>query len=456
MALTRTARRIPIALLAALALLAVSCGSGSDGDSASAQDTATQDTATQDTATTDTASDQTEAVTNDDGGDADVAETEQVDVDQAQESTPEPEPEPTAVPEPTDEPTVAAEPTPATARDFSAVTEAVQSFVDERELNGAGLIIVERDEGVLYHEHFGEFDENRISLIASSSKMISAGVLLSLQEQGLVDINAPISEQVDWAGDQTEVTPAQLVSNSSGLVGLGPNLLYPPYICQWIGDEELENCGATVLASPADDEDTISPDTEFRYGGAQWQVAGAVAETLSGKPWATLINEIYNEPCGLDSLGYINLGQVPGDGGFGYPTAFNGDPDGVEPTENPNIEGGAYVTTGDYGTLLLMHLQGGMCGDTQVLTQESLDTMHADRIVTAYEGDAGGPGTGYGMGWWIDRETGRISDGGAFGTVPWLDLDDGYGAYLVIEDSSTVGGELADIIEEMVHDAVVG
>lgn len=40
--------------------------------------------------------------------------------------------------------------------------------------------------------------------------------------------------------------------------------------------------------------------------------------------------------------------------------------------------------------------------------------------------------------------------------MPWLDLDDGYGAYLVIEDSSTVGGELADIIEEMVHDAVVG
>jgi hypothetical protein len=60
------------------------------------------------------------------------------------------------------------------------------------------------------------------------------------------------------------------------------------------------------------------------------------------------------------------------------------------------------------------------------------------------------------MGWWVDRETGRISDGGAFGTVPWLDLDDGYGVYLVIEDTSQTGGELAERIEDLIHTTVVG
>jgi hypothetical protein len=55
------------------------------------------------------------------------------------------------------------------------------------------------------------------------------------------------------------------------------------------------------------------------------------------------------------------------------------------------------------------------------------------------------------MGWWVDRVTGRISDAGASGSVPWLDLDDGYGAFLVIEADAATGGELAaqlyDIVE---------
>ena len=54
----------------------------------------------------------------------------------------------------------------------------------------------------------------------------------------------------------------------------------------------------------------------------------------------------------------------------------------------------------------------------------------------------------------MDRVTGRISDGGAYGSVPWLDLDDGYGAYLVIEADSGTGAELSGLLEEVVHTAV--
>jgi len=366
------------------------------------------------------------------------------------EPTATPEPEPTATPEP--EPTATPEPEPEPLEGFDAVSAAVQAFVDDSGLNGAGLIVVHRDDGVLFHEHYGEFTEDRVSLIASSSKMISAGVLLKLQEQDVLDINAPVADVVEWGSANPSITPAQLISNSSGLVGLGPDLLYPPYVCQWSPTEEIEACAEAVFTSADDDADIIEPDTEFRYGGAQWQVAGAVAEAASGKTWAQLIDEIYVQPCGVDSLGYISLGSVF-TGAPGYPVTFGGDGSNF-PTENPNIEGGAYVTTGDYGELLLMHLRGGTCGDEQVLSQASLDTMHSDRIGEVYDGDGWSEDTGYGMGWWVDRETRRISDGGAFGTVPWLDLDDGYGAYLVIEDESETGQALAMEIEELVHTAV--
>ncbi|MGI9601006.1 MAG: serine hydrolase domain-containing protein [Acidimicrobiales bacterium] len=338
--------------------------------------------------------------------------------------------------------------------DFSAVSPIVADFVEQRGLNGAGLIVVHRDHGVLHHEHWGEFDEDRISLIASSSKMISAGVLLHLQDEGLLDIDAPVGDVAPWGAGNPDITPAQLVSNSSGLVGLGPDVLYGPYLCQFGPTFVLQECAEAIFTAAGDDADIIPPDSAFRYGGAQWQVAGAVAEAASGQTWAELIEEIYVEPCELDALAFNNPFLPLGSDGGGYPSAFDADPATLPDTDNPNIEGGAYVTTGDYGKLLLMQLRDGMCGDHQVLSAEAVDRMHDDRIGEVYDGNAGDPSMGYGMGWWVDRESGYISDGGAFGTVPWLDLEDGYGAYLVIEADSDTGGQLASQLFEVIDDAV--
>jgi CubicO group peptidase (beta-lactamase class C family) len=335
--------------------------------------------------------------------------------------------------------------------DFAAIDPIVADFVDERDLTGAGLVIVHADDGVVHEGYWGDFSADRISLVASSSKMITAGVLLALQDDGLLDIDAPISDVADWGAGNPDITPAQLISNSSGLVGLD-SPIYGPYLCQFIASGTLQECGAAVFETPDDDADIIAPDTDFRYGGAQWQVAGAVAEVASGMTWAELIDEIYVEPCGLEALGFNNhYTQILSV--FGYPVGFAGDPSSLTATDNPNMEGGAYVTTGDYAKLLLMHLRGGMCGDNQVLSQEALDAMHADRIAVAYDGSAGVE-TGYGMGWWVDRESGLISNAGLYGSVPWLDLEDGYGVYLVIEADGQTGEELAALLEDVIDDAI--
>jgi len=362
--------------------------------------------------------------------------------------------EPTTTVEPA-EPTITVEPEPAVATyDFTAISPIVQDFIDEKGLNGAGLIVVQRDDGVVHHDHWGEFGPERISLIASSSKMVVAGVLMRLHDDGLLDIDAPVADVAGWGAGNPEVTPAQLISNSSGLVGLLPNPAYGPYVCQFLPIGTLQACAEQVFTTTDDDADIVPPDTEFRYGGAQWQVAGAVAEVVSGKSWAALIDEIYVQPCGLDVLAFNNpFTQLEGDP-YRYPASFDSDPSTLMPTDNPNLEAGAYVTTGDYGALLLMHLRDGMCGDNQVLSAESLDRMHSDRIMAAYGSDVWG--SGYGMGWWVDRENGRITDGGLYGTVPWLDLEDGYGAYLVVEADSPTGNALAGLLYEVVEEAVAG
>lgn len=342
-------------------------------------------------------------------------------------------------------------------RDFSAVGPIVQAFVEEHDLRGAGLVVVQRDDGIVHEEYWGDFDADRISLLASATKMITAGVLLHLHDHGVLDIDAPVADVVEWGSANPDITPAQLVSNSSGLVGL-VEASYPDYVCQFVAAGELQTCAERVFTTTQDDADVVPPDTEFRYGGAQWQVAGAVAEAASGSSWAQLVDEIYVEPCGLETLGYNNhfLQLGGGDvGGLTYPDGFDGDPSVLDPTTNPNMEGGAYAAPHDYAALLLMHLRDGMCGDTRVLSAESLDRAHDDRVAEAY-GEIGEANPGYGMGWWIDRETGLLTDPGAYGAVPWLDLDDGFGAYLVIEETSLLGLELAESLYAPVEAAVLG
>ena len=352
-------------------------------------------------------------------------------------------------------PTTGGEPPPASSAAFEAIDPIVSAYVAQRGLNGAGLVVVDRDAGVVHEDYWGVFGPDRVSLVASSSKMIVAGVLLALDEAGTLDLDAPVADIVDWGDAHPEVTPVQLVSNSSGLPGLVDGLAIAPYLCQFLPFGSLQGCAETIFTTSADDGRVIPPDTDFRYGGAQWQVAGAVAEAASGRPWNDLVADTYRT-CDVGSLGFDNQWTRFGSIDFAYPDEVDGDPASLPPTENPNIEGGAYISPRDYADLLLMLLRDGRCGDEQVLSPESVDRMLADRIGEVYGGaDGENPGRGYGLGWFIDRETGQRSDSGAYGSFPWLDPDLGYAAYLIIEATGDDGNELAGQLFDVVETAVV-
>ncbi|MGE3675997.1 MAG: serine hydrolase domain-containing protein [Polyangiaceae bacterium] len=336
----------------------------------------------------------------------------------------------------------------ASGRDFSAFDSAVQSFLEENNLSGASVVVVSRDEGVVHVKELGEFEEDRISLIASSSKVMSAGVLVHLADQGVLDLDKPVSDYLgDWGEYKTDRTVAQMLSNSAGMVGLIDDPLYAPYLCQYLDGGTLSDCAKKIYTAD-DTADLIPPDTEFHYGGGQWQLAGGVAEVVSGKTWDALIDEIYVKPCGLQSTGYNNhysKGFASGgvDGALTYPDFFQGNLDNLGETQNPSIEGGAYTTARDYGKILWMHLSGGRCGDTQVLSEAGVARMQHDRIGEVYGGSSLDPTLpGYGFGWWVSRQDSVVADPGAYGATPWLDNDRGYAAMVILEAKAELGVNL--------------
>jgi len=336
---------------------------------------------------------------------------------------------------------------------FTPVSILMEALVEENGLTGAGLIIVDKDQGVLYHEHWGDFHEKRVSLIASASKVITAGVLMHLDDAGILDIDAPISDVIDYAGVLGNITAAQLLSNSSGLVGLEINYLY---LCNFSSSGTIQQCAKSILTNAATDPRTIEPDTEFRYGGPQWQIAGAIAEAASGKSWHELVNDIYAEPCGMEHFGYSNPFDQFTFSDFVYPD-WNGDLSVLKHTDNPNLGAGAYSTTGDYGKFLQMHLNLGVCNATQVLSPEAVVAMQENRTGRIYNSS-----TKYGMGWRIETDaTGntesirRVSSPGVFGALPWLQPEKGFGAYLVIEDKSSTRQAFTKPLFDLIETAVL-
>ena len=62
--------------------------------------------------------------------------------------------------------------------DFAEFDLTVEAYLVENELEGGTAIVVHRDHGVVHERAFGTFEIDRISLLASSSKIISVGVLM--------------------------------------------------------------------------------------------------------------------------------------------------------------------------------------------------------------------------------------------------------------------------------------
>lgn len=317
--------------------------------------------------------------------------------------------------------------------DFSAVDALVRSSLPE--LGGGAELLVLQHGAVVFREQYGTWDSTAAVPIASATKWLSAGVLMSLVDEGRLSLDAAAVEYVpSFGGDKAGITVRQLFSHTSGLQRENNAVL---------------NSGTITLAEAADALALVPvaapPGRDFAYGGVSMQVAGRVAEVAGGGPlpsgaaWDSLFARRIARPLGMRRTDYDLVGGVtPG------------------PTDNPRIAGGAQSTAADYARFLQMLLDGGLYRGTRVLSQAAVDTMLADQtrgariVASPYIGLSQLVGmpelarTRYGVGVWrevVDTSTGRLLEAscqGAFGFSPWIDVDRDVVAVLAI------GGRLAD------------
>ena len=97
---------------------------------------------------------------------------------------------------------------PASAKyDFGSVDSTIVDFMaDHPGVEGVTLAVVRGGEGQIYEEGYGDFDRDRISMIASTGKVPSAGIIVSLADEGLLDLDRPIAEYLDWGDHHPTVS----------------------------------------------------------------------------------------------------------------------------------------------------------------------------------------------------------------------------------------------------------
>ncbi len=299
--------------------------------------------------------------------------------------------------------------------DWSELAQTLDSAVGESDAQVRGYSFVLNVDGRReFSRAGGDMTLDSTIPIASATKAPAAVALLTLEREGLVSLDAPVSQYlgdaITWPAAKSGITLRMLLNHTSGLITTSPCL-------DQMNMMTLQDCAAEIAAAPLD----FLPGTQFGYSAAGYQVAGLVAERVTGQPWSTLFRERVTAPLGMDSFSY---GE----------------------SANPRVAGGAVSNAPDYIKFSQVILDGG----APLLTRTQGQTLRQSQVIglPVYFTPAlpGARLVGYSQGWWIsspDNHPGsdgpEISDPGLLGSTPWIDFGKGYTAVLLITGTPDKG-----------------
>ena len=268
------------------------------------------------------------------------------------------------------------------------------------------------DNVTVFSSHAGDLQPNSAIFVASASKALAATAMLTLVRDGLLDLDEPVGTYldtvVDWPDDKADITTRMLLNHTSGLSN--------DLACIADPESDLRGCVQIIADTPLDSV----PGRTFSYGGNSYQVAGLVAEILSGLDF----NGFFVQQVALP----LDMPQ----------TRFFG--------TNPRVAGGATTSAPDYLSFMQMLLDEGRVGGQAFLPVELARQVQSSQIRRLPRRQlppgAGAYFDGYALGWWHTRDNAlgnlskgpEISDPGLFGTVPWMDFDQRYTAILLLRD----------------------
>ena len=304
------------------------------------------------------------------------------------------------------------------APDFEAIIAKYQQQIPllMAEQGLPGLAIAVTDESrVLWVEGFGFTDTNHkvpitpetIFSIQSASKVLSATAVLAAVQEGLVDLDVPITTYIpDFTvhsifetNPERMITLRRLLSHTAGFTveaPVGNNYDMEPGTFE----EHIRSISDTWLRFPV--------GTGYAYSNLGVDLAGYILQKVSGKPFADYVQEHVLQPIGMDQSSF-DMDQIRTNAdraiGHSYPQPR-------VPLVVPMIpSGGFYSSAADMARFIQFELNRGSINGQPVLAPTLIDEMYT--IPAPSQGSREGYALGVAKtGWYKAQNTVIMSHGG--------------------------------------------
>jgi CubicO group peptidase (beta-lactamase class C family) len=315
--------------------------------------------------------------------------------------------------------------------DWTALSETLDGFVDPQSptaVPGYSFALAIGGE-LVFEQAGGNLDTASQVPIASATKAPTAAAILTLVQDGNLDLDKPVHEYLGplWpaSGPRSLITTRMLLNHTSGL----------PFTANCLDDILLTTI-VECVSQIAQLSLQFTPGERFLYSAAGYQVAGLVAERISGQGWNEFFESRFASRLGLRDYAYLGNG-------------------------NPRLAGGAISSAADYLKIQQLVLDRGRAQGERLLPASLTDLMRVDQIAglpVDFTPIPEGAGlNGYSFGWWISdaglpapSRGPEISDPGVLGTVPWMDFDKNYAAIILIEADGEAGLRLFNALRPLI------
>ena len=351
----------------------------------------------------------------------------------------------------------------AVAASVAGLTAYAEALGAQLPVPGGTWAVVDRD-GVIASAAWGVADvgtrepvrlDHRFE-IGSISKVVTAIVVHQLVDEGLIDLDRPVTEVVPWLDlglPYAPLTPRHLLSHTGGLV-LGADAL-PDERAQVWAMRDLTRSGV--------------PGERFHYSNLGFMVLGVLVAHVTGRPFAEVVHERVLVPLGAaGARADIRHADRASMATGHWPLHDDrqwapGDP--VSPAtwfEVSAADGHVAADVAELGALAQFLLGDGSFGEgTVLLSPESMDRL----VTAAAPGGEGVCGWGatpgvqesrYGLGINVERIDGHhvVTHGGGmvgYATFLLADRDAGFG--VVVLTNGTGEQPLAHAFARVVHGA---
>ena len=314
---------------------------------------------------------------------------------------------------------------PTTVEEFEAFVNGVVEDMPP----GLSVVIAQAGD-IIYANGFGMADgpkgmaatPDTVYQWSSMAKIVTATAIMQLRDQGLIDLNAPVSDYLDYFPAQYPITVRQLLTHSAGLFEIEGFLIMNLALeGQPLPDPDLIARGYyEQFTAPI-----YEPGSASTYSNMNYVTLGQIVAQVSGQPYMEYAREHILAPLGMETTDFLYSSEamIEEAAAGALPAAeaaaliatvdeIRGRGDGADFIREVDDNhawmnrysvfspagGGLIGPATDVIRFMQMHLNGGELDGVRILSPESVALMQEMQLSTT-----GGP-LGYGLGWNIFEE----------------------------------------------------